>query len=411
MAALAMVLNEDIASIEPGQPPTTYEAFEAYAEGLEAYQRDWAEAARHFERAAVADPTFHRAAIWAALSYLLVAYMTDDWPIMLKAESLIATLEESREELSPYERCYLDFVIAAGIRPSTPGHYEAVRCMVREAPGSDNAKRELALALGRVNRPAEEIQVLKQLDPDRGLMKRSGAEYWMNLSYAYHILGDHERELEAARRGRQRFPGSARMLQHEAIALAALDRLEEVAEVVEAMRALPAPDSLGARLLAVAAELRVHGHRDEAQEVVDQAIAWLRRRPERRAELGWALYQAERWDAAHQQFEQLSEEDPEATGYLAALGLLAARRGDRAEAERISEQLRTSGNRMQKEVHIKSRARIAAVLGERAEAMTLLREEFDMAPNWDGYMLVHSDIDFESLHDYPPFQEFMRPKG
>jgi hypothetical protein len=62
-------------------------------------------------------------------------------------------------------------------------------------------------------------------------------------------------------------------------------------------------------------------------------------------------------------------------------------------------------------VHIKSRARIAAVLGERAEAMTLLREEFDMAPNWDGYMLVHSDMDFESLHNYPEFQEFMRPKG
>jgi hypothetical protein len=29
-----------------------------------------------------------------------------------------------------------------------------------------------------------------------------------------------------------------------------------------------------------------------------------------------------------------------------------------------------------------------------------------------GYSVwVHRDIDFESLRDYPPFQELMRPKG
>jgi len=412
VAALATVLDEYLGSFEPRAPPATYEAFEAYAEGLEAYQRDWAEAAQDFERAAVADPTFHRATLWAAQSYLLVAYMTDEWPIMLKAESLIAPLEESPGVLSPYERCHLDFVIAIGMRPNTADHYEAVRCMARQAPGSDNAKGELATALGRVNRPAEKIQVLSELDPDRGLMKRSGAAgYWMSLSYAYHRLGDHKRELQAARRGRQGFPGDARMLQHEAIALAALHRLDEVAQVVEAMRSLPASDSLGARLLAVAAELRVHGHRDEARDVVDHAIAWLQRRSELRAGLAWALYQAERWDDAQRLFEELSEEDPENTAYIAALGLLAARRGDRSEAERIGEELRSSSNRMEREMHIKSRARIAAVLGDPAAAMTLLRDWFDMVPNWDGYMLAHSDMDFESLHDYPPFQEFMRPKG
>jgi len=410
-ATLASVLNEDIGSFEPREPPATYEAFEAYAEGLEAYQRDWAEAAGDFERAASADPTFYRATLWAAQSYMLVAYMTDDWPIMLKAESLIAPLEESREKLSPYERCHLDLVIAMGMRPSTPDHYEAVRCMVREAPGSDNAKRELALALMRFNRPAEAIRIYQELHPDRGLMKRYAARYWMNLSYAYHMIRDHQRELEAARQGRRGFPGNARILQHEAIAFVALNRLDEVAEVVEAMRSLPTSDSLGARLLAVAAELRAHGHRDEAQEVADHAIVWLQRQPQQRAGLAWALYQAERWDDAQTLFEGLSQEDPEDTGYLAALGLLAARRSDRAEAERISEELRSSSNRMEREVHTKSRARIAAVLGEQEKAMALLRDWFDMDPNWDGYMLTHSDIDFESLRDYPPFQEFMRPKG
>jgi hypothetical protein len=58
------------------------------------------------------------------------------------------------------------------------------------------------------------------------------------------------------------------------------------------------------------------------------------------------------------------------------------------------------------------RARIAALLGDRDEAMALLRQVMDgMTPTSDQASWLHRDIDFESLHDYPPFRELMRPKG
>jgi len=54
------------------------------------------------------------------------------------------------------------------------------------------------------------------------------------------------------------------------------------------------------------------------------------------------------------------------------------------------------------------RARIAALLGDRVEAMALI-QEFDQE-SWYRWWWQH-EIDFESLRDYPPFQELARPKG
>jgi tetratricopeptide (TPR) repeat protein len=135
------------------------------------------------------------------------------------------------------------------------------------------------------------------------------------------------------------------------------------------------------------------------------------------------LYRAERWGDALRLYKELAEEYPENTEYLAGLGRLAARRGDREDALRISEELRSVERPHLDPIHALERARIAALLGNREEAMTLLQQAIDQGVNCDrrhpmvGDRLLghqvhpHRDIDFESLRDYPPFQEFLRPKG
>ena len=58
------------------------------------------------------------------------------------------------------------------------------------------------------------------------------------------------------------------------------------------------------------------------------------------------------------------------------------------------------------------------LLEERGQAITLLRVAIsqglmplDLAQGLGYAMLLHRDIDFESMRDYPPFQELLRPKG
>ena len=90
------------------------------------------------------------------------------------------------------------------------------------------------------------------------------------------------------------------------------------------------------------------------------------------------------------------------------LGTLAAWRGDREEALRISLQLEKMDIPYHFGGHTYWRARIAALLGEKELAVRLLREAHAQGLNFYGF---HNKMDFEPLNDYPPFVEFMKPKG
>jgi tetratricopeptide (TPR) repeat protein len=415
-AALAPLLNRELGAFEPASQPATLEAYEAYTEGLDEYLDDaYKVAAQDFERAAAADPTFARARLWAAQAVLVSAASMGDDAAPAKAESLLAPLVGNRGQLGRYDRCRLDFVLAMRKLVIAP-IYDAARCMMQAAPGSDDATREVALFALRLNRPQEAIRLLKGLDPDHGLVKR-WAGYWSFLSDAYHSAGDFAGELGVAREGQRRYPESPAFLYHEAKALAALGRLDDVAVTLSAMRSLPGAPGLGMYSLVVGQELRVHGYPDAAREVFDQAVAWFQSQPQdsegARAQTAAALYEAERWDDARACFEELGRQHPGNTTYLALRGLLAARRGDRALAMTISERLRSArpSSPMEASGTSLQRAQILAVLGEKEEAMALLQQWIDQGAPWEYQRFLHLEFDFLSLHDYPPFQELVRLKG
>ena len=52
---------------------------------------------------------------------------------------------------------------------------------------------------------------------------------------------------------------------------------------------------------------------------------------------------------------------------------------------------------------------IAAVRGQREQAVDLIREALAQGFSWNIW--VHREPDFESLRDFAPFQELLRPKG
>jgi DNA-binding SARP family transcriptional activator/TolB-like protein len=414
-AALAPLLNRDLTSWGPAVQPRSIKAYQAYTEGLEAYlETKHAEAARLFERAAAADSTFTRAVLWAVNNYKWAGQTSAERSYYAKADSLLAPLVESRERLTPYERCRLDFAMALGPPPDFAALYEATRCTAEQAPGSDIAKRELSLLAYQMNRPREAIERLGELDPDRGLMKHCRC-YWPAVAKAYHMLGNYEAELEAARQARNRFPENVLWLAEEARILAALGRLDEVAANLDAIRSLTSGERVSRYLYYVAIALRAHGHRDAALGLFNEAIVRMQSRPhdseDARGALAWFLYNAERWDDALRLYEELADEYPENTVYVAVLGQLAARRGDRAEAMKFSEKLGSLEDPVLQPRHTLWRAKIAALLGDREEAMNLLQRALDQGVNFGYGTWLYDDIDLQALRDYPPFQEFMRPKG
>jgi len=86
-----------------------------------------------------------------------------------------------------------------------------------------------------------------------------------------------------------------------------------------------------------------------------------------------------------------------------------ARRGDREEAMKVSEELSKLERPFLLGKHVYWRACIAALLGEKERAVAFLREAFSQGLDYGVYL--HRDIDLEPLWDYQPFKELLRPKG
>ncbi|PYO35300.1 MAG: hypothetical protein DMD74_07670 [Gemmatimonadetes bacterium] len=307
--------------------------------------------------------------------------------------------------------------------------FQASSAMATLAPASEALYlfAEDAMAL---RRPRDAVNALAALGPDRGFT-RGWWVYWYDLSTALHMLGDHRRELKEALEGARRFPGNPQIVTAQAAALAALGRAEDVAHLVEANETL-SPE-FGATptdvMVRAAAELRAHGHAATADTVLARARRWLAARPPaeaasaaHRSHVALVAYAAGRLDDARREFEGLLGEGPtgrsaslhfvnEGLGsmdYLGYLGAIAARQGNREQALRVERRLAGAERPYFFGRHTIWRARIHALLGERELATTLVREALSRGyPHADE---LHTEIDFESLRDYPPFQELLRPK-
>lgn len=392
------------------QPPT-YAAYAEFVEGWETFSREMFSgsegsraAAERFERAWALDTTFHLAGLYASLMYVNLRDRA-------RRDSVLEKVARNREQLAPGERLLLEHFQAVRV-----GDKETALRTAREvnkiAPNSMLAGHAYWAVAN--NRPREALEMHRELDLRRGLL--NGTEhYWRWITIARHMLGDYRQELSEARLGRVREPQLMGPLFQEARALAALGRTAEVERVLEESLSLP-PQSFtpAAVMLHTAAELRAHGRPEAAARVLEKAIAWydtpLSEMPRTQREtLARTYYAAHRWEEARVLYEELVAERPANVHSLGHLGALAARRGDREEADRISAALTSFPDPPLPMVHMLWRARIAALLGDSEQALFLLRKA--LAEGLPHELGLHTIPDFESLRRHPTFQQLLRPKG
>ena len=165
-----------------------------------------------------------------------------------------------------------------------------------------------------------------------------------------------------------------------------------------------------------AQELRAHRHLEAYKEVAARAVDWYRDRlsekeatEKERYDLARALYIAEQWEECLALIEELASEKPDNIDYKGYLGTLAARKGDREEALRISTELKNIDRPYLFGNHTYWCACIASLLGEREQAVALLQNAFAQGLDYGVYL--HREMDLEPLRNYKPFQELLKPKG
>jgi tetratricopeptide (TPR) repeat protein len=121
------------------------------------------------------------------------------------------------------------------------------------------------------------------------------------------------------------------------------------------------------------------------------------------------LYHAERFEDAFGLFEELVAQWPDSLDEIGWLGVTAAAVGYRDSALAMMERVGDLDLPYRRHEKAGNQAAIAAALGDRELAMQYLRQAF--ARGRAHGLSLHREPYWDSLRDYAPFQELMRPKG
>jgi tetratricopeptide (TPR) repeat protein len=293
---------------------------------------------------------------------------------------------------------------------------------MRAAAGLAPARflHDFAVSAHWLHLPRETLRILDRIDARTPNAPFSST--WGMRSELMHELADYRSQYELAERARARMPRSLAPILEQIKALSAMQEASRVLALVDTAVSLPIETlmSPGDVMVIAAAELRAHQNHDAFETVIDRAVEWYRTSPATftKAEPAWherrlanALYLAGRWDESREIYERLVEISSDwRMSYYAHLGAIAARKGDRTEAERYIALLGTLRIPIDAELYDigVARGEIAAQLGDADRALQFLIEGYDGPQGVD----LHTDIDFEEvIRTHPGFQEFVRPKG
>ncbi len=403
--------------------PPSLDVYAEVARANDCWFLDWDVVIHHLERAVALDSRYVRARIQLACARFFSGHYVD------AQRELDAVGDTGR--LTEYERQGL-LAMRAHLSGQTWGYLAAAREQARLAPGAAQGPFDAAVMAYYVNRPMEAESYLADIG-EATYLAWSAPEI---RAHVLHLAARYGDQLDLARRAGARYPTMLYFHEHEAAALAALGRLDELEQTVN--RALTAQASSGTPglvMLVAAMELRAHGRRGEADAMATRAahwygaqsldrfvalqapnrgVEWYRSRPpdikkRLREEHAMALGLAGRWNEVQSLVIQLAHEDPASIDYMGWLGVLAARRGDHAEARTVAEQLLTLDRPYVFGSGTYWRACVAAQLGEKQQAVDLLTQAFS-----EGYWFqtqLHRTIDLEPLWDFAPFRGLLRPKG
>ncbi len=189
MGTLAVLFDARTSLFSIGQIPN-YQAYQAFSEGRKAFIRgDFAKSIELYDQANQADPNF----ISPLLSMSAAYYNLDQYA---QSEEVAHKIEASKERLTPSQIVRLEGYFAV-LKGDQLGAYQAAKRFYELDPAALNAFGYGLRAI-RINRPREAIQIFKTVDPGSPTMK-DWLPYWNFYSFAYHMLGEHKKELAASR--------------------------------------------------------------------------------------------------------------------------------------------------------------------------------------------------------------------
>jgi tetratricopeptide (TPR) repeat protein len=325
-------------------------------------------------------------------------------------------LDNIRSQMSDYGRLFVD-MLSAGIEGNPQAALGLAERLERIAPQDQIVKMFKFAYLNTLNEPRRALKVYGELNPSEDQKRR--LFFALQTRYAanhHHALGQYEDELELRQRLIEYYPNHVLLRMDEAWAYAGTGQVEEIRRILKECQSIPGQRGfLDWNLWTTCEALRAHGYREDAIAIINDYIEErLTRpgdedRPHLKGNLAQLLYTAERWEEAKALWEEILAENPDDGSTELNLALIAARLGDEETARTYADELKEWDKPYLFGRQFYLRAWFAALLGERERAVLLLREAG--AQGWGLNHDLFHEMNLESLHGYPPFEELIRPKG
>jgi len=406
MGSIAIATDSRLASaVGVARRPPTFAAYKAFDRGLELYLAgEYTRAVPELFLAFELDPEFYDAPLLAATNLVNIETRGE----LERADSVLTVLEPHRSSFTELQDLRWQYLRARLDSDGSAALQAAIRAA--EITSASRTSYNAAHSAIGVRRPRLAIEFLEAMDPDTGPLQ-GWAHYWTVLAHGYHLVGEFESELDAARSLRTRFPDRRIGGVLEARALAAAGRLEEVDALIAGMDALSPRTywSQGAAMVVAGEELRAHGLPVEGVEMLRQGRYWLEARlretpgfRQHRYWLGSAMYDLGDWTGSAEVFGELAAEFPERNTYRGLYALCLARTGDPVSAARLL----NDGFEYSLGDRTALLARLAAIEGDPSRAVSLLSVAFqqglDGAPwlhasAWPDLRLMQSDPRFVAV--------------
>ena len=416
MGAFANILDPRFGAIAPGINPPSYQAYQEFVAGDEAfYEGRMPESARRLMTAYYLDTTFVVAAVRAAVAY-------QNFGQCATVDSIGQALQAKRQTIAPYDRYYLDRIVAR-CHGDYQEHLKAAEEMMRVAPKSPFAQYVAGRSALWVNRVEYGLSILEPLDAGASELRSSYHQVMRDIASAYHMLDDYQRELDLFDRWDDWTEDNTGQIAY-ARALAGLGRFDESRAAAEQAASLSGSGGAywASDIVCIAArEIWAHGGADEARPsneaclasieqwgVVDaDTIAWAFR-------IAGALYRLDRLDEARLHYETIHQDAPRPLTAIGRLGVIAAKTDGQDTADAWDSLL--AGYTVEygsKGAPSLWRAKIALALGDRDRGVALIRQAMNEGINFFSGQFgdpLHVDIDLAPVFGHQPYEDLVAPK-
>jgi len=404
VGGLASLVDPRLSSwVRVASKPPSYEAYREFVTGQSIWGSDRRGALRHFLRATALDSTFYAARVEAAILHRLVGECQ-------RTEAIAADLDAVRNELAPYEHHVLDGQVAQ-CRGEWQRAYDEARAVADLRPRSAFLEYSLALQAMQLGRFMEAKDLLGRHRLEQGVAE-VGPNFALVYAQVLSATGDASHGIDVARWSRARSPSYARAWVLEATLLARDGHPEQAEHLVDTMLVRPlAPSStVASGLRRVSAALIARGDTAAGRRTLTRALgaldAMARRQGDRSLPLERAeiLYELGRHGDAQAAFADLAASDSANVDLRGYTGLVAATCDDSTDVDVADHWLATSRTPYTF-TRTLYRARIAASLGRRAQALTFLTAALDeggrfMVPairEYAEFASLRNDAEFRRL--------------